>query len=82
MFKIFLIFATCLFATSYGTLYSSSYDATYSASTSGDTEKIYIVSDRLICSDHGIFVLLEDSNENLSKILVPQVSWDSQVYLF
>jgi hypothetical protein len=78
MFRKFFIFVICLFATSYGIVYSSSYNTTYSASTSDDIEKVYIASDQLVCSDHGIFALLEDSNGNLSKILVPQVSWDGQ----
>ena len=51
----------------------------YAASTYNSSEsdqKVYLASDQLICSDSGIFVFLEDANGLLSKILVPQISWD------
>lgn len=38
--------------------------------------KLYITSDQLVLSDYGIFVLLENADGYLSKILVPQVNWD------
>src|ERR1700722_4940898 len=76
MCKRFFIFVTCLFAISCGSVYPSSNEATYNASTSGYGKRVYVASDQLMCSNCGIFVLLEDSNGNLSKILVPQLSWD------
>lgn len=40
-------------------------------------QKVYLASEQVICTNHGIFVLLENLEGNLTKILVPQVNWDA-----
>lgn len=52
-----------------------SFDVDYSSLNFND-DKVYISSDQLICSDNGIFILLQDSNGILAKTSVPQVNYD------
>lgn len=47
----------------------------YSSLNSADG-KIYFSADQLIISDQGIFALLEDANELLLKVFVPQLNYD------
>lgn len=75
MMKKFLIIAISALTLMNGTIYSSSYEADSDA-VSNCGEKVYIDAEQLVCSDGGIFVLLEDENGYLSKILIPQVNWD------
>lgn len=42
-----------------------------------DDDKVYISSDQLVCSDNGIFVLLESADRLLAKISVSQVQFDA-----
>jgi hypothetical protein len=54
-----------------------SLNTVYGMNCHTDDEKFYISSEQLICSDSGIFVLLENVEGDLFKILVPQISWDT-----
>jgi hypothetical protein len=41
-----------------------------------DSGKVYVSADKMIVSDKGIFILLENEDSMLTKVLVPQVNCD------
>lgn len=69
MFKTLLSIFVCIFVIICGKTYALSNDASTES-------KMYITSDQLVFSNYGIFVLLENTDGYLSKILIPQINWD------
>jgi hypothetical protein len=39
-------------------------------------QKVYLASEQVICTDHGIFVLLKSSEGYLEKVLISQINYD------
>ena len=74
--KKFFILAMCLFSMFVGKAFSQGVCEKSSASLGAIDEKVYFNSDQILLSDGGIFLLLQDSDGALVKVLVPQVNHD------
>ena len=72
--KIFKLAASSLLLCT--ALTASSSNLNYQLAVSNSHEKVYISSDQIVCSDRGLFLLLEIEEGSLAKILVPQINWD------